>query len=826
LSKLLRNSIPLQLTMLISLLLLINTFVEAQESASSSEILLGLKKLNVLGSVLYIAAHPDDENTAVLTYMSKSKLVNTAYLSLTRGDGGQNLLGYEKGDLLGVLRTQELLSARRIDGADQFFSRAIDFGYSKTAEETLSKWDRTILLGDIVKVIRQFRPDIIITRFSSKDGGHGHHLSSAILAEEAFFAAADPTKYPEQLEELKIWQTKRIYWNTWRPSEQAVSLDIGEYNSLLGKSYNEISALGRSMHKSQGFGATPTRGSQKVYFDLIAGEPARKNLFDDIEISWDRVEGSDKIEESINNATNDFEPEHPENSIKILIDIYDELDKIDNNFWGNRKKKEVKNLIKLCSGLWIESSSSAARIFPGGEIEVTSKIISRSNIPVKLQSIQIPANDKIVTIDKFLEQNESFVHEQTISILENSRYFQPYWLYDEHGPNMFSIPSDDYIGRAANHPDLTTQFEFLIGEYLFSYEIPVEYRWNDAVKGEQTSPFVIIPKISLSVERDTYIFSSDSARSVRVHVETKEDNQKGILELVLPVGWKASPEKIKFDLYDAGDRKSFIFNVIPSSSSEDGKLQLTAMVDGKIFENEIIEIDYSHISHQTVLQKAEAKLVKLNIKTEPRRIGYVMGSGDDIPDALIQLGFNVNLLTDGDLDNADLSEYNVIICGIRAFNTRKDLSRQQKSLSNFVKNGGTWIVQHNTRFGTQVDQIGPYKFSTSGRDRISQEDAPLKILLPDHQIFNYPNKITETDFNNWVQERGLYFASSWDSQLTPLLEGNDKGESPKLGSLLYSEYGKGVFIFTALSWFRQLPAGVPGSYRLFVNLVSARGGNE
>ena len=810
--------------LLIIKIFFIGIHINAQDVSNSSEILLGLQKLNVLGSVLYIAAHPDDENTAVLTYMSKSQLVNTAYLSLTRGDGGQNLIGSEKGDLLGVLRTQELLSARRIDGADQFFTRAIDFGYSKTSEETLSKWDKNIILGDIVKIVRQFKPDIIITRFSSTNGGHGHHLSSAILAEEAFYAAADPTNFSEQLDELDVWQSKRILWNTWSPTDKALSIDVGEYNALLGKAYNEISAKSRSMHKSQGFGATPNRGSQKVYFDLIAGKPAKKNLFDNIDLSWNRVEGSKGVEELVHKVINDFDPSHPENSVKLLVEIYKELDNVENTFWREKKKNEVKNLIKLCSGIWLESTSNVASVSPGKKVDIESQIIVRSNIPVKLHNVKYQPSDKNIIIDKLLSQNKPFVHTQSISISGNSRYHQPYWL-NKHGPNMFKIPSQEFIGRAENKPDLIVEYNMLIGEQVFLFDSPVKYKWNDAVKGEQASPFVIRPSISLSIERETYIFAADSLQTVRVHVEARDANKKGTLFLELPESWHSHPEKIEFMLHNSGEKKSFGFNLSPTPSAENGTLILAANIDGKRFENEIIEIDYPHISPQIVLKKAETKLVKLDIKIEPRRIGYIMGSGDEIPDALTQLGYRVELLSDYDLDNSDLSKYDVVICGIRAFNTRENLSRQQKRLNEFVKNGGTWIVQHNTRFGTQVDQIGPYQFSTTGRDRISQESSFLKILYPDHQIFNYADRMDEGDFGRWVQERGLYFASSWDNNFTPLLEGSDDGESPKQGSLLYSEYGEGIFIFTALSWFRQLPAGIPGSYRIFVNLVSARGKN-
>lgn len=812
------------LLLFIYIFLIATSITNSQQPSSSSEILLELKKLNVLGSVLYIAAHPDDENTAVLAYMSKGELLRTAYLSLTRGDGGQNLLGSEKGDLLGVLRTQELLSARRIDGGEQFFSRAIDFGYSKTPDETLNNWDRELILSDIVKVIRQFKPDVIITRFSKTSGGHGHHLSSAILAEEAFYAAADPKRFPEQLNKLKPWQAKRIYWNTWRPSDKAISIDIGGYNPLLGEAYSVISALGRSMHKSQGFGVSPNRGSKLNYFDYMAGDAAKSNLFDDIILTWDRVDGGKTIKSLVDNVVKNFNYESPENSVTELVKIYKALELLNNEYWAKIKMVEVKNLIQKCSGFWMEATVGATGISPGKNIDLSLKFINQSGFPMKLETVKTQLIDRETKVDSVLEKNKPLSINQNITIPTNSKYSQPYWLREPNNGAMFNILSPELIGKAENGPALLVSYSIRVNGELFTYSMPAKYKWNDAVKGEQFKPFVIRPDISLSIDKSTYVYANNEAQDIRVQIESKIKNAKGNLRLTLPEGWIAEPNSIPVNLQDEGDKKSLIFKVTPSVNSKDGVLKLIANINGKEYSDQIIEIDYPHIPMQTVMQAASAKLIRLDIKIEPKQIGYIMGSGDEIPDALTELGYRLDLLSDNDLDKTDLSKYDVIICGVRAFNTREQLDRQQKKIIKFVDNGGTWIVQHNTRFGKQVDQIGPYPFSI-GRDRIAEENANLKILSPEHQIFNYPNKISENDFNNWVQERGLYFAKDWDKNLTPLLSGNDTGETPKLGGLLYSNYGKGVFIFTSYSWFRQLPAGVPGAYRLFVNMISARGNN-
>ncbi|OGU57013.1 MAG: hypothetical protein A2V66_05455 [Ignavibacteria bacterium RBG_13_36_8] len=797
-----------------------------QKPATGSDILLALKKLNVLGSVLYIGAHPDDENTSLLSYMSKGQLMRTAYLSITRGDGGQNLLGNELGDLLGVIRTQELLAARNIDGAEQFFTRAIDFGYSKTPEESLSKWNNEIVLSDIVKIIRQFQPDIIISRFSKTEGGHGHHLASAILAEEAFYAAADPNRFPEQLNEVKPWQVKRLLWNTWKPNDKSISIDVGTYDPLIGQSFLEMAADSRSMHKSQGFGMPHRRGSRLDYYDYFAGDSVASGLFDDIDVSWNKIPGGNKIQSLVNKAIENFADEHPENIVSELVEIYKQLELLDDNHWVSIKKNDVKELIKMCSGLWIEAIAAEPNASQNMNIEIESMILNRSNIPVSFEKIFTTYMQVDSIINYSLVGNKPFSLKQTIHIPNDAEYSQPYWLKEPHDENMFSVSNPEYIGASENKPALVSKFDLKILGVPLQYTIPIIYRWTDAVKGELTRPFTIQPELSLKIDNPTYVFPDGKTHEVNVYIEAKVKYLEGSLFLSLPAGWKAQPEKIPFQLAGASSKASFTFQVTPGGEAKDGEMVLHAEANGKTFADQIIEIDYPHIPIQTVLETAKAKIIKLDINIEPRRIGYIMGAGDDIPQSLIQLGYNVDLLSDEDLDNGDLSIYDVIICGVRAFNSREGLTEQQDRLNKFVANGGTWIAQHNTRFGNQTTQIGPYKFDATGRDRVAEEEAPINILLPDHPVFNYPNKITQEDFKDWIQERGLYFADTWDENLTPLLSSNDIGETEKLGGLLYSTYGKGVFIYTGYSWFRQLPAGVPGAYRLFVNLISARKESE
>ena len=802
-----------------------HTFPTAQPlpQKNGAELQMALNKLNVLGSVLYIAAHPDDENTSLIAYLANETHVRAAYLSLTRGDGGQNLLGNETGEMLGVLRTQETLAARSIDGGEQFFTRAIDFGYSKTAEETLRNWDRELILSDIVKVIRQFQPDVIITRFDSINGGHGHHLVSAILALEAFNAAADPNRFPEQLKELQPWKTKRIFWNTWRPTNKAVSMEVGGYNSYLGLSYSEIAARSRSMHKCQGFGVSPNRGSRTEQFELLAGEPVNKNIFEGIDFSWKRVARSEGIQNLVNETQKNFDISSPEKIIPDLVKIYKELDTLGDNHYALIKKKEVKELIRLCSGLWMESIVNKSGTSHGREIEVSSTILNRSGANLKLEKVSTRFCEQDTVINKSLGYNEPVKVDIKCIIPSDADYSQPYWLEKESNGKMFAVPKPELIGKAQNGSALKTEITLNIEGGIFTYYIPVQYKRNDATEGELYQPFIIRPELSIKILQPNYIFPDNKIRSVDVEVTAEENNLSGNLYIDLPQGWKTETKSIPFELKDTNDKKIFSFNITPTANSKNGELNVKAEVGGRTFTQEVVEINYPHIPLQIVLKEAKANLVKLDINYQPTNIGYIMGSGDEIPEALTQLGYTVDLLSDEDLDAKDLSVYKTIICGVRAYNSRERLATQQKRLNEYVYNGGTWIVQHNTRFGKHVDQVGPYPFDVQGRSRIAEEDSPIKILDNTHPLMNYPNKITELDFDGWIQERGLYFADSWDKNFTPLLSGHDMGESPKDGGLLYAKYGKGIFIFSGYSWFRELPAGVPGAYRIFINLISARG---
>lgn len=819
----LKQYISIVLVFLLSLIC--NANAQKIEILDAAELQIALQKLNVLGSVLYYAAHPDDENTAALAYFSKGRKFRTAYLSVTRGDGGQNLIGPEKGAEIGIIRTQELLSARKIDGAEQFFTRAIDFGYSKTPEETFEFWGKEEILSDIVWIIRKFRPDVIITRFtSSSSGGHGHHTASAPLIQEAFLAASNPNKFPEQLKYVKPWEAKRLLWNTWRPSQQDrnnfLRIDTGEYNPILGKSYTEMAAESRSNHKSQGFGSTGRRGTRYDYFQHIDGDPAKSDLFDGIDTSWNRIPGGQKVGQMLAEILKSFDPQHSSKSISRLIAVYAELSKLDESYWGNLKKEELLRIIQSCAGLWIEAITDDFSAAPGDDIQINATIVNRSNFPFKLQEISFPGVSSDSALDLPLKNNDPVVVEKTVSIPRNFPISQPYWLKAAPQKGIFSIQDQEIIGFAENPPSLYAKMTFSANGTLLEFSIPLLFRWRDRVDGELYRSFEIRPLVTLKIENKVRFFSDDEPKEVKVTLKSHSQNVSGELRLKGTDKWQISPASFPFFFANKYEEKQFSFVVSPPKNSDEAELIAEAEINGEKLAYSLVEISYPHIKRQTYFPKSRMKVVKINIKKSGNNIGYIMGAGDEVADSLRNLDYDVTLLNDEMLENEDLTPFDAIITGIRAYNTRERLKYTQDKLMQYVKNGGTLIVQYNVSRGLKIKNIGPFPL-TIGRDRVSMETAPVSILNPNHQLLNFPNIITSNDFKGWIQERGLYFASRWDEKYETVLSSHDSNESDKLGGLLFTRHGKGVFIYTGYSWFRQLPAGVPGAFRLFVNLISA-----
>jgi LmbE family N-acetylglucosaminyl deacetylase len=804
-------------------------FSQPAESLNSSEIKLALKRLNVLGTVLYIAAHPDDENTAFLAYFNYARHFRTGYLSLTRGDGGQNLIGEEQGDLLSVIRTQELLQARNIDGAGQFFARAVDFGYSKTPEETLQKWGKEEMLSDIVWVIRKFKPDIIVTRFpASGIGTHGHHTASAILAVEAFNLAGNLNSFPEQLRFVQPWQPRRIFWNAWTPalnsmgidSDSLIKINFGEYNNLLGRSYTEISALSRTMHKSQGFGASSRRENLYNYFLQLDGEPASEDLFEEIDLSWNRVENSEIVSNLLMRAENEYDFENPSAILPLLVEAYSELQKLNDNYWVEVKSAELLNVIKSCAGIWAEAVTEENFLSPGTGTMVKAGFVVRSDAPVILKSINIDYQTGDSSLNSSLVKGEMISVKRNIFIPPDAAYSQPYWLAETNHGDIYIVEDKNLIGQPKTDYPLYATFKVDLQGIEIDFRTPVFYRENDRVEGEIYRRLEIVPEAVINFDKELYLLKNGEEKEITLFVKSFKGNINGRLKLISGDGWDISPSYSDFNHMGKGQEQEFKFRIKSTDNNPTSEITAQLEIDGKILSKSLVTIVYPHIQPQTVLPDAKAKILKLDfLKKTVKNIAYIMGSGDKIPELLSDLGFNIDVFTKEPLTAELLQKYDVVIAGIRAYNTYQRLSTDQKNVLRYVENGGTLIIQYNT-LGDLIAEPSPYKLKIS-RDRVTEEDSPVSIINANHPVMNYPYRITEKDFDGWIQERGLYFPDEWDENFVPLLEMNDSGENPKKGSLLIAKYGNGTFIYTGLSFFRQLPSGVEGAYRLFINLLSA-----
>ncbi|HVE71681.1 MAG TPA: PIG-L family deacetylase [Thermoanaerobaculia bacterium] len=828
-------------TLFLLFTLIVTTSALARDAA---ELQLALRRLGVVGGALYVAAHPDDENTALLSWFASERLLRSAYLSVTRGDGGQNLIGDETGALLGIIRTHELLQARKIDGSEQMFTRAIDFGYSKTAEETLRIWGRDAVLSDVVWAIRRFQPDVIVTRFpTTGEGGHGHHTASAILAEEAFAAAGDPTKFPEQLAHVSVWKPKRIFWNrfsfgrTIDPNDPAVAkslrVDLGTYNTLLGRAYTEIAAESRSQHKSQGFGSAERRGSLLNYLDHRGGDPASADPFEGVDTGWSRYPGGETVGAILKKAADTFDENKPANTVPLLIDALNALARLRatpewsdvNKPWVEKKEQDILTAIRDCAGIAIDVAASDSTVIPGGELPVSVTVVNRSDYPFRLSMVGALIASPSKAPGAKLENNKPVKTDLVLKVPPKADYSQPYWLErDPKSQGLFEVADPRVIGQPVDQPDLTLEVTLddpTMNTLVFT--VPVVYRWTDPVKGEQTRSVDIVPPVSVKLGSGVYVFPEAKPKPVTVWLRSYGATE-GKVWLLLPQGWKAEPQLVDVKMTGKGDETRATFTVTPPAGESMAAMraEFQGSTGGWGVLSGIVDIDYPHIPAQRILGTAIAKNVRADIKRRGTRVGYIMGSGDDVPNILRQVGYDVTLITDNDLDRGDFSAYDAVITGVRAYNTRKRLRLAHEKLMQYVEKGGTMVVQYNTSGNDLVIETpGPFPFKLS-RDRVTVEDAPVKLLDAAHPLLTTPNRIAAADFNGWVQERGLYFAGEWDPRYTTLLATNDPNEPEKPGGQLVAKHGKGTFIYTSYAWWRQLPAGVPGAIRAFVNLVSAR----
>jgi len=812
------------------------TLITAQQprKATSSEIYESIKKLNFLGSVLYVAAHPDDENTRLISYMSNDVKARTAYLSLTRGDGGQNLIGPEIRELLGVIRTQELLAARRTDGGEQLFTRANDFGYSKHPDETLAIWNKKEVLSDVVLAIRQFQPDVIINRFNHRTPGstHGHHTSSAMLSVEAFDLVGDKNAYTNQLSSVDIWQPQRLFFNTswWfygsrekfekADKSNLLELDTGVYFPSSGLSNPEIAALSRSQHKSQGFGSTGSRGSQIEYVEIIKGDlPTDKtNIFEGIDTSWNRIEDGKGIGDILQAVQKNYTFKNPSASIPELMRAYIAIQNLKNEHWKTIKTNEIKSIISACAGLYLEATADSHHATAGETIDLKLEVINRSNSKIVLSRIVNPNGikiDKNITLDN----NTNFDFKETLAIKTDQQVSTPYWLTKKGTLGMYEVEDKRLIGKPETPRNLNITFHLNIENIDISFTKAIVYKTNDPVKGEVYKPFEIIPEVSAKISEKVIILDTDKQRDIEVIVKAGRDNIEGYVQIAHPKNWSVFPEKQKVNIVNKGQEQRLVFSVVPPKEQSEGLLTPMVHIGDVIYTKELIEIDYDHIPFQTVLLPSQSKIVRLDIQKRGQNIGYIEGAGDVVPESLRQIGYNVAVLKPEDISAENLSRFDAIVVGIRAYNTVEELKFKQQLLFDFIAQGGNMIVQYNTSHRLKVDQIAPYDLKLS-RDRVTDEYADVRLLATNHEVLNVPNKITSKDFEGWTQERGLYFPGEWSSEFTPILSMNDEGETPKTGSLLVAKHGKGHYIYTGLSFFREFPAGVSGAYRLFANMLS------
>ncbi|CAD7797380.1 Mycothiol S-conjugate amidase [Chryseobacterium aquaeductus] len=819
---------------------LFTVFCSAQQvrPSKSSEIYRELKTLKHLPKVLYLAAHPDDENTGLLSWLINDQNVETGYLSLTRGDGGQNLLGPEQGAALGLIRTHELLEARKLDGAQQFFTRAIDFGFSKNTTDTFKQWDENNITADVVWVIRKFRPDVIICRFPpTAAAGHGQHAASAVVAEKAFKLAGDKNAFPDQLKYVNVWQPKRLLWNTFRfgsvntTAENQLKVTVGQYDAQLGMGYGELAGLSRSLHKSQGAGTQSVAGIKTEYFSHVDGEPAKATLFDGINKTWTK-EGNPAIDQSLDKIISAFNFNSPDLSLPDLLVLRKKVKALKDSDLKKDKIKALDQIILSCAGFMGEVVTNQAEAVAGNNYNFRLNLISRTEDPVLVENVKWL--NKSESFNKKLSKDSLITIQQDIQIPADAALTEPYWLAKPaKDAAIFSVPNDTLVGLPETDSPLNVLLDLKIGSEKFQVKLPLSFKKLDPVRGDVVEALRVVPALELKFTQPLYLVkeNEDLHLSLNVKINSNKQYGKGILNLMY------NGERLGSADVNSVNGKDFTIDyVIPKAklaSINSSRLQLDAnfVADGITYNKKQVLIQYPHLPSLQYFAPAAVTIMKGDIKVQVKKVGYIVGAGDFIPEFLRIAGIQVDVLKDedfyGNLDEYgkgnqnNLSQYDAIVLGVRANNTEKKLGRWMPFLWSYVKAGGNLVMQYNTNQDTTVDQLGMYNFTIANK-RVTEENAEVKFLNPNHKLLNFPNKITTDDFKGWVQERGAYFPVQWDAAYEPLFEMHDTGEEPLKGSTLYTKYGKGNFIYTPLAFFRQLPAGNVGAARLFLNFLSAQ----
>ncbi|MCE2846312.1 MAG: PIG-L family deacetylase [Sphingobacteriales bacterium] len=814
------------LRLLLLLLLFFCTEAQGSNPTSSADLHHRMRRLRQTISVLYVAAHPDDENTRLITWMSKEKAYRTSYVSLTRGDGGQNLIGSELGVELGLIRTRELMSAREIDGGTQYFTSAVDFGYSKTSDETLRKWNHDRVLEDLVRVIRTVQPDVIICRFPpDKRAGHGHHAASAILAEEAFRIAGDSAAYSQNPGFPSPWQARRIVWNTFRfGSNNTITanqpwIDAGGFDPISGYSNGELAAMSRSQHKSQGFGVALQRGILKEYFTAVSGDTVFSDPFEHLQDRWDTYPNGGVLARQIEKLIDQFDFLHPDASLPELLRLRSMMLEQAQDPWIQYKINEVELLIGGCMGLWTSAYSLREHVVVGDTFSVDVQVLIRNNVSASCRFSPLAQGDTMKKMDLIPQQISSL----QLVLRAPNEPSQPYWLEGAGEDGCFGRHSGGMSIEPWSRPPVTIPVLISLGDQTLLLEIPVEYKRTDPVKGELVHEISITPILTGDFEYKTVVFSSGSAKTMQLNL-TYHGNVKDSFQLIMNAGngWICSTDTlIAFDKESRRKQVSLLIRPSDFNNSGSGSL-LIRYVDSQGRTRQLHrmrEIEYAHIPKITWFPECGLKMTTVNLDVKPCKIVYIEGAGDEVAGVLKQIGYEV-IVTDAEgLMKTDLRDVTAIVTGIRAYNTDKKLPEAREKMMQFVRNGGRLIVQYNTNSNLSPGSVmAPSPFIIT-RNRVTEEDAPVTMSDTSHTLFNHPNRIGPNDFRGWIQERGLYFAGEIGSNYTDLLRMADTGEEPVGGSLIYTELGKGMFIYTGLAFFRQLPNGNPGAIRLFSNLI-------
>jgi LmbE family N-acetylglucosaminyl deacetylase len=842
-----------------------------------------LDRLPYTSRVMFVAAHPDDENSGVLPYVSRGLHARTALLTLTRGEGGQNLVGPDLFEALGLIRTGEMMAAGEYYGVQQFFTRAFDFGFSNSATETLGKWGKEAVLDDMVRAIRSFRPQVMVSVWrGDKSDGHGHHQATGLLAREAFQAAGDPERFPQQVREgLMPWKVQKFYSRVGEKEQPTLRINAGQHIALLGASYQEIASRGYSSHRSQGSGdAYSAPGARMFQYRLVFPEGRVDDGFlDDVPVrlvdlasfvdsnSAEHKRFSDELEQIealITKARERLQPNDSASTVGHLLEALERVRALRRSLRGTpaessgsraldfflaESERDFERALELSTGIYFEVLADDPEVTPGQSFNVLTNVVNRSSETIEIQRIllesqwknqllegevqPLPPHEKVALkisgplASVLLPPNETLSLKFSITVPEDAKPSSPQWKRTSKQDAVYAFSDPTRLNEPLIPTPLSAGMEYRLRGTSLRLKHAAEYLDKDPFKGTRKVPLLVVPPLALEVTPPLQLVSltaAGSRRELQVKLANNTRNPvSGILSLSPPAGWSCEPKQIPFTFSKEGEAAAFKFAAV-SGKIHAGRetFEAIATVNGQQISQSYRMYSVQDLWKLPLYRKADSDVVAFDFRLPAKlKVAYVMGAGDRVPDALVQLGLAVKLLEAGDVAAADLRQYDCIIAGVRAYDVRDDLIANNARLLDYVKQGGVYVVQYNRKEPWNKAQYAPYPAKiASNDDRVTDENAPVTILDPTHPVFNFPNKITPQDFEGWVQERGLYFIQDRDARFKPLLASGDPGGKPLDGGLLVANYGSGKYILTSYAWFRQLPEGVPGAIRIFANLIS------